>query len=121
MVVAKLRRISSPDTPSLEAFRPESEFGIAVYAFVGPANGPGEESFGITVCTPVWFEQSMTNKVMSGRHLLFIREYDYDDLKNFLEGYCRTSMGNSWREVAEKVGRLGYWEFEDYKPYEKPL
>jgi hypothetical protein len=30
-------------------------------------------------------------------------------------------MGNSWREVAEKVGRLGYWEFEDYKPYEKPL
>jgi hypothetical protein len=116
MVVAKLRRISSPDTPSLEAFWPEGEFGIAVYAFVGPANGAGEESFGITVCTPVWFEQNMTNKVMSGRHHLFMREYNYDDLKNFLEGYCHTSMGNSWREVAEKVGRLGYWEFEDYKP-----
>ena len=26
-------------------------------------------------------------------------------------------MGTSWAEVAEKVSRIGCWEFEDCKPW----
>jgi hypothetical protein len=87
---------------------------------VGPSGSVGEESFGITVCTPEWFEQNMKDSVTSGRHYLFVKEYDYQELKSFLIKYCSTSMGNSWAEVAEKVARIGYWEFEDYKPYTGP-
>ncbi len=45
-----------------------------------------------------------------------MREYNYEQLRRFIEGYCSTSTGNSWKEVAEKIARVGYWEFEDYKP-----
>jgi Immunity protein 8 len=120
MTVAQLNSLSSTDTPSLETFRPEGPFGIYIFAIVGPAGGAGGESFGITVCTPEWFEQNMKNSVVSGRHYLFVKEYNYEELQRFMMGYCSTSMGNSWAEVAQKVSRIGYWEFEDYKPYTGP-
>jgi hypothetical protein len=116
MIVAQLKGLDSTDTPSLEIFRPEGPFGIYIFAFIGPAGSAGEESFGITVCTPEWFEQNMKDSIKSGRHHLFVKEYNYDELKSFLTKYCRACMGNSWAEVAEKVARIGYWEFEDYKP-----
>jgi len=116
MIVAQLKRLTSTDVPSLESFRPEDAFGIYILAMIGPAGSDGEESFGITVCTPEWFEQNMKRSVRSGRHHLFVREYDYEQLKRFLTEYCSTCMGNSWTEVAEKVARIGYWELEDYKP-----
>jgi hypothetical protein len=115
MIVAQLKRLTSTDAPSLETFRPEGPFGIYIFAMVGPAGSLGEESFGITVCTPDWFEQTMKESVRSGRHHLFVKQYDYEQLKRFLTGYCSTCMGSSWAEVAEKVARIGYWEFEDYK------
>jgi hypothetical protein len=120
MIVAQLRSLSSTDTPSLETFQPDGPFGIFIFAMVGPAGSAGEESFGITVCTPRWFEQNMKSSVSSGRHYLFVKEFDYAELKRFVTHYCSTCMGNSWAEVAQKVARLGYWEFEDYKPYSPP-
>ncbi len=117
MIVAKLKGLNCPDVPSLQAFRPEGEFGIHVLAMVGPADGPGRESFAITVCTPEWFEQNMKAAVVPGWHHLFVREYNYDELYKYISGYCSRCMGNSWTEVAQKVARLGHWEFEDYKPY----
>jgi Immunity protein 8 len=83
---------------------------------IGPAGGAGEESFGITVCTPSWFEHNMKANIASGRHHLFVREYDYDRLKQYLTNYCSECRGNSWVEVAQKVARIGFWEFEDYQP-----
>jgi hypothetical protein len=120
MIVAQLRSLWSTDTPSLETFRPDGPFGIYIFAMVGPAGSVGEESFGITVCTPEWFEQNMKGSVVSGRHHLFVKEYDYEELKSFFVKYCSTCTGNSWAEAAEKVARIGYWEFEDYRPYSDP-
>jgi hypothetical protein len=28
--------------------------------------------------------------------------------------YCESCAGETWDEIAGKVGRLGRWEFEDY-------
>jgi Immunity protein 8 len=119
-IVAKLKRLGSTDTPSLETFQPDGPFGIYIFAMVGPAGSAGEESFGITVCTPEWFAENMKNNVVSGRHHLFVKEYNYEELKSFMIGYWSRCMGNSWAEVAQKVSRIGYWEFEGYEPYAGP-
>jgi hypothetical protein len=117
IIVAELKSLSSTDIPSLEEFRPVGPFGLSIFAMVGPAGSMGQESFGITVCTPEWFEQNMKGSVASGRHYLFVKEYNYQELKRFMVGYCSRCMGKSWAEVAEKVARIGYWEFEGYEPY----
>jgi len=116
MIVAKLKDLHSTDA-ELETFRPDGPFGINVFAMVGPASEPGEESFQFTVCTPEWFAQNMKGDFMLGSHFLFVREYDYDALKEFLSGCCRKCMGATWREVAQKLSWFGHWEFENYMPY----
>lgn len=121
LVHAELKELDSPDTPSLEKFQPDGPFGILISAMVGPAEGEGEESFDIMLCTPAWFEQAMTEEIMSGRHYLFVREYSYKKLREFLSEYCSSCQGNSWEVVAQKVGRLGHWEFEDYEPHTSPV
>jgi hypothetical protein len=35
-------------------------------------------------------------------------------LRSFLTRRVENLTGETWREVAEKVARLGLWEFEDY-------
>jgi Immunity protein 8 len=121
VVIAKLKGLDSPDTPSLEAFRPQGPFGLYVHARVGPADGPGAELFGFTVCTPEWFAAQMKVDPVSVRHYVFVKEYNYEALKNFVSGYCSKCMGDSWKEVAQKVAHLGYWEFENYTPYSGPI
>jgi len=118
MFQAKLRHLVSPDADPLEDFRPNREFGILVQAIVGPADGPGEESFDFLLCTPEWFADNkltQLSSVVSGRHILFVREFDFGALYRFIANYCDGCVGDTWKEVAEKVGRIGHWEFEDYR------
>ena len=85
-------------------------------AMVGPADGPGEESFDFMLCTPDWFASEMKGNIAVGRHHVFIKRFNYSELRRFVEDYCATCSGTSWAEVGEKLGRLGKWEFEDYVP-----
>jgi hypothetical protein len=120
LIRAELKGLYSPDTPSLEDFDPDGPFGILVQAMIGPLNDRGEESFDIMVCTPEWLAATMIkdNKDMvSGRHYLLVRRYDYRELKTFLQDYCTSCQGKSWQAVAEKLARIGHWEFEDYVPW----
>jgi hypothetical protein len=117
---AELRFLSSTgNADPLETYRPEPPFGFGIHAIVGPLGSLGEESFGFMVCTPDWFASEhlrVRNSVVSGRHFIFVSEFNYPALEKFVRDYCASCEGESWREVAEKVARLGYWEFEDYKP-----
>lgn len=36
-------------------------------------------------------------------------------LRSFLTRRIESASGDTWQEVAEKVARLGRWEFEDYE------
>jgi hypothetical protein len=83
---------------------------------VGPRDEKGEESFDVTVCSPAWFASNMNSNVVSGRHFLFMKKYNYTLLREFIESYCNSCRGQSWEEVAVKVARIGHWEFEDYRP-----
>ena len=80
----------------------------------GPEGQEGEESFDMIVCTPKWFEMNMETAARSGRHHLFVRSFDLEGIRAFLEDYARECVGSTWDEVARKLGRLGKWEFEDY-------
>ena len=118
---AKLRYLYSPDVDPIESFRPIGAFGVLVTAFVGPDDGPGHESFDFMLCTPEWFiDNRMNNPVVSGRHTVFVEHFDFPALEQFVRAFCESCEGASWPMVGEKVGRLGKWEFEDYRPSDRP-
>ena len=113
---AELKFLFSPDADPLEEFRPNGPFGILVQAIVGPAGVDGQEAFDFVLCTPEWFAAHCDNDFKLGRHHLFVRFFDYAKLESFVRDYCASCSGTTWKDVAEKMGRLGHWEFEDYRP-----
>lgn len=118
MTSAEIRRLHSPDIPDLATYQPvDEEFGFLLQVIAGPAGQDGEESFDLTVCTPGWLSDKIRpSGMLVGRHLLIVCRYDYLALRHFLVDYCQHCRGDSWGEVAEQLGRLGKWEFEDYRP-----
>lgn len=119
-VRAELKSLFSPDADPLENFAPSGPFGILVQAMIGPAGELGHESFDFMLCTPEWFAARMPNDITIGRHHVFMKGFNYSGLEKFVQDYCSKCEGESWRAVAEKIGRLGKWEFEDYVPYREP-
>ena len=103
----------------LETYSPKDpeRFCVSVRAMVGPNTGEGEESFDIQVCTPKRLEEICEKQgFVVGRHHLIVCRYDVGYIKKLITRLIENCEGNSWPEVAEKVGRIGYWEYEDYKP-----
>ncbi len=118
-IKAEIRAIYTSEMDRLEQHTPQDpeHFCISVRAMVGPEGGEGEESFDINVCTPKWLEEACQREgFVVGRHYLMVPRYDVAHLKEVIAGLVEKCEGNSWQEVAERVGRIGYWEFEDYKP-----
>jgi Immunity protein 8 len=113
---AQLKWLHSPDVPDLKNFKPDGPFSILLQAMAGPVEAPGEESFDIVVCTYDWLQANPPARITPGRHYLFVAEFDYNELFDYLRNYCSDCEGGTWDEVALKVGRIGRWEFEDYKP-----
>lgn len=49
------------------------------------------------------------------RHMLIVAEYDYQAVSKLISALCERTMGTDWQDIALKLGRYGYWEFEDYR------
>ena len=114
---AEIKYLHSPDVEDLSAFWPKDPacFAFLLQVMVGPKGAEGEESFDIHVCTPKWLVQNhKPHDIIVGRHYLILFEYDYARLKKFLEKLVSACVGENWQEIAEQVGRIGAWEFEDY-------
>jgi len=115
---AVLKRLHSPDIDSLPDFKPSDpdSFCFLLQLMVGPEFEDGEESFDIQVCTPKWIlENHRREDVIIGRHYLLVMEYNYERIQQIISTFCSTCHGATWEEIAEKLGRLGKWEFEDYQ------
>jgi len=113
---AVLKGYHSPDVYSLPDYVPENKksFGFLLQLFVGADDGEGYESFDVVVCTPKWLSDTHSkDEVVIGRHYLIVFEYNFAHIMEEVQGFLDTCTGETWREVALKVGRLGYWEFED--------
>lgn len=114
---AALKDLYSPDIYDLSNFSPGSpdNFCILFQALVGLKTTEGEESFDIQVCTPQWFLSNLKeDDVVSGRHFLIVLTFDFERIYNRIKELIESCNGNNWVEIAEKVSRIGHWEFEDY-------
>lgn len=87
---------------------------------VGPADGPGEESFDVLVCTAAWLAGTVAREgPQIGRHQLVVEKLDLEQAEQFLRRQIERLDASTWEGLAERIGRLGYWEFEDYQPYDE--
>ena len=114
---AKIRSFHISGSLNPNQFSPTDpeNFSFLLELMVGPENADGAEIFDVQVCTPKWFLSTMKkNDVILGRHFLIVLEYDFDRIINRVRHLIETCTGNNWDEVAEKVSRIGHWEFEDY-------
>jgi immunity protein 8 of polymorphic toxin system len=108
--------LHSPDALDLKGYEPDdpANFGILVEATIGSPGSPGGDTFSFVTCTPSWLAQEwLEGEYRFGRHLLLLRKYDYNILWNAIEKLCHSVEGKDWDEVAQKLSRYGYWEFED--------
>lgn len=106
----------SLDVDDLEGWTPEGEdWALALRILAGPDDGPGEESFDLTVCSAGWLaERVRRDGVLDGRHHLIVERYDWPRIESHLRRRVAACRGTDWSEVAAKISRLAYWEFEDY-------
>ena len=117
MITAQLKGVSTIDMIRLEDYKPENPtcFRVFIRAMVGPRGSEGAEAFTITVCTPAWVEKEVEKDgFVVGRHYLVVRAYDPGFIEKLIRKFVERWSGESWSEVAEKVARIGDWEFEDY-------
>lgn len=112
----KIVRLHSPDVQDLTTFSPGTEsFSFLVQIIASPEGVDGEESFDLAVCSPSWVSEHVEHDgCLIGRHYLIVSEYNYDSLLSVVTEFAANCTGNTWKEVASKLGRLGRWEFEDY-------
>ncbi|MFC3983049.1 MULTISPECIES: Imm8 family immunity protein [Streptosporangium] len=83
--------------------------------YVGPQDGPGDEQFSLTVCTPsALAEQLQHHPYLIGRHWLLVSELHPDRVTAWLADRVAVLEAPTWGELAAKIGRIGHWEFEDY-------
>ncbi len=53
--------------------------------------------------------------IVDARHTLVVDAFDYAELLRFLDRRVSACEGETWDATAQKLSRLGHWEFEDYR------
>jgi len=48
-----------------------------------------------------------------------MNSFDIQKVRQLVERYVRGCEANTWEELANKLSRLGAWEFEDYRESEE--
>lgn len=117
---AELIGFHSPDIFDLKVFNPleKDHFCFYLEFSVGIKNELGTDVFGITICTPKWLiDNKHESDIIFGRHYLIVFEYNYSRMYNFIKIYIENLEEDNWDKLAEKIGRIAYWEFEDYQEY----
>jgi hypothetical protein len=114
---AIIKSFQSIDIEDLYNFTPlnRDNFSFLLELMVGPDTEEGEESFNIQVCTPQWLSSNMKKEdILLGNYFLIVLEYNFERIFNKIRQLVEGCSGNNWNEIAEKVSRIGHWEFENY-------
>lgn len=116
---AEIKSIFSLDIESdLKNYQPDrsDNFAFNLRMIISPKGMVGEESFDLMVCTPDWLKDNINKtEILFGRHYLIVFQYDYDAIYKKLTEYVNNIEASNWDEIGTLIGRIGYWEFEDYK------
>jgi hypothetical protein len=116
---AEVRRFDSPDG-DVASYVPEDPFDVRVFIqmVVGPRGDRGEESFNVVVCTPRSLERELRDRGhMIGRHLYLVELWDSARILADLQHAVESEEAPTWEELGTRIGRIGKWEFEDYKEF----
>ncbi|RIJ70498.1 hypothetical protein D1871_18760 [Nakamurella silvestris] len=114
---ARIRSFESPDA-ELDLGVPNGLSSLFLRMLVGPQGEPGEETFDLTVCTPAWLADRAADGPLLGRHLLVVPSINLDQVKSFLNAQVARLEEADWQQLAAKLSRIGFWEFEDYQDYQ---
>jgi hypothetical protein len=93
--------ILEPDPRTLPADAESFMFGAQL--LVGPASGPGEESFDLTVCSPEWpAQQCRSGEPVNGLHHIIVGWDTYDErvLRQWLEARVQATEAESWDGIG---------------------
>jgi immunity protein 8 of polymorphic toxin system len=91
---------------------------VAVEILAGELGVGGEELFEVQVCTPTWLAEYVAAEgPLVGRHYLIVDHFSLDQVRAYLTKRISTFEAPDWAGLAERLGRIGHWEFEDYRPY----
>ena|SRR5436190_20648510 len=113
---AIVRRFHSPDLRPATKVDVE-DFAILMQMMVGPKDAEGEESFDVLVCSPQWVARRVREAgPLVGRHHLIVESFDLDFISKYLRNEIESLDEPTWERLANKIGRIGKWEFEDYQP-----
>lgn len=116
---AELRSLFSTDVDDLTSYEPGETFCLTVRALIGPKGAPGEETFDFQVCSPSWLAAEVErDTLVSGRFFLFMINFDYGAVERHVAKQIAQANGSDWTEVATKLARWSYWEFEDYVEFQ---
>lgn len=118
---ATVRQFHSPDA-DLDSYvsTDPADDALFIQMLVGPADGDGdgdgEESFDLIVCTPRWLaREASAHGPIVGRHHLVVDSLDIPIALEFLRTRVADATAPTWHELALQLGRIGKWEFEDYR------
>ena len=118
-MIAEVKSIISPDILDFKTYYPEDDtsFLFLLQVIVGIKGKEGGDTFDIEICTPQWLLQNYdASSIVFGRGRLIVFEYNIERIFNRITKFCESCSGNTWEEIAPKIGRIGLWEFEDYQP-----
>lgn len=117
-VRAEVRQLYRWGAGSLSDFEPavSDDFAFLLQIMVGRVGADGEDSFNVVVVTPKHLSRMAAPGPISGRHMLIVTRFDAVAISNWVTTAVGSCSGNTWSEVAEKLARIGHWEFEDYTP-----
>jgi hypothetical protein len=114
--------IKSYDSDEIEDFRTYYPEDPEVFAFsltlaIGEVGNVGADNFEIKVVTPEFVRlQYPGDKCYLLRHYLLVKEYDFASIIALLTKYVNSLEAQTWEQLAQKIGQVARWEFEDYRP-----
>ena len=103
----------------LENYVPENprHFGVWLDFDVGADEGViGTNNFQILVCTPSWLDVQLKYEwglSRWGRHMLIVREYDFNRIEKCVFDYVEKCTGKDFYEIAQKICGIARWEYDD--------
>jgi hypothetical protein len=111
----------SLDLPDAKALPDDPEdCCVTMQADIGPVGEDSADTFSFEVCNPSGLASRLDGEARPfwGRGTLVVGAFSWEAVDAALNQYVRSVSGDDWSEVAEKLNRFMYWEFEDYQPYE---
>ncbi|HTI09927.1 MAG TPA: immunity 8 family protein [Puia sp.] len=117
-MLSEVRSITSTEIIDLDTYRPIDlkSFSFLLTVSVGAKGTIGQDLFNIEVCTPQWLMDNHNQaEFVLGRRKLIVFEFDMQRILGKINSVFNGCYGKDWNEIAIKLSRIGYWEFEDYK------